>query len=271
MQKFKFSDGNEIPAIGFGTWRLKGDECKSSVLKALEVGYRHIDTAEHYGNQTQIGEAIQESGINRKDLFITSKIFYDRLNKKDVLDDTKRTLEELQTDYLDLLLVHWPNKNISINETVEGFNQLKQSGKVKSVGVSNFTPHHTQDFLDAGMQIVNNQVELHPSFNQNSLHEFCKEKNIILTAYSPIAQGQDLDIPEVQELSKKYDVSPAQVILNWIVSRGVVAIPRSSKPERILDNFNSLNWQMEKSDVEKMNAISQGQRLQNPEFSEFDY
>lgn len=271
MKKFKFSNGNEIPAIGFGTWRLTGDECRSSVLKALEIGYRHIDTAEHYGNQVEIGKAIKESGINRQDLFITSKIFRDRLHEQDILDDANQTLEELQTDHLDLLLIHWPNKDIPIEQTVEGFNQLNQQGKAKSIGVSNFTPHHIQDFQNVGMQIVNNQVELHPTFNQIDLQNFCNSKNIILTAYSPIAQGQDLDIPEIVELSKKYAVSPAQVIINWIVARGIVAIPRSSKPERILDNFNCLNWQMDQQDIERMNKIQQKTRMLDFDFAEFDY
>lgn len=260
-----------IPLLGFGTWKLTGEVCVQAVSKALEVGYRHIDTADRYGNHREIAKAIHDSGIPRGDLFLVSKVWYTQLGYQEVIANANRFLEELQTNYLDLLLIHWPNRQIPIEETFGAFDELYKKGLIKNYGVSNHTIHHIEDILAKGFQPACNQVELHPSFNQKQMHDFCKEKNITLTAYSPLGMGEELKNPTVIELSQKYSVSPAQVILNWINARGIVAIPKSSKPENIEDNFKSQNWKMEESDVEKMNSIEQTPRLLTTAWQDFDY
>jgi diketogulonate reductase-like aldo/keto reductase len=261
----------DIPRLGFGTWQITGEECTNAVITAFEAGYRHIDTADRYRNHKDVAKGIKKSGIKREEFFLTTKTFHDELTENAVLSNGERFLNELQIDYIDLMLVHWPNRKVPFEETFGALNMLKEKGGIKHIGVSNFTPHHIEDALKTGTEIYTNQVELHPTFNQMTLQEFCDGKGIKLTAYSPLGRGEDLTNQTVVELSKKYEVSPAQVILNWIMARGIIAIPKSNTPERIADNFNSLNWQMEKEDIEKMNSIPQGERMINPDFEDFEY
>lgn len=272
MRVFKLGSTDfEIPSLGCGTWQINGQVCYRSVLTALETGYRYIDTADRYGNHRMVAKAIKDSGVKREEIFLASKLFYDQLKPEDIFPNTKRFLEELGTDYLDLLLIHWPNKNIPIKETLEAMDELRRKSQIKSIGVSNFTINHLKDAIETGIQIVNNQVELHPSFNQNELKEFCDASKITVTAYSPLGMGEELKNPQIVELSEKYRVSPAQIILNWIISRGIVAIPKSTNPDNIRDNFNSLNWEMESQDIERINNIEQKPRLLAPPFNEFNY
>lgn len=270
MKRFYLKGGVEIPAIGLGTYQTKDDECRRAVETALETGYRHIDTADRYGNHKQVAAAVKTSGIPRSELFITTKIFYDELHAEEVLAAGQRFLEELETDYIDLLLVHWPNSSVPMSETLGAMRELKEKGTIRAIGVSNFTERHLEEALKYEPEVVINQVELHPSFNQINLHEFCKSKEIFLTAYSPLGQASDLVEPAVNEIAQKYGVSPAQAIINWIVSRGIIAIPKSVTPARIIENFNSLSWEMDPEDIEKMNSIPQKKRIFSPKWQEFD-
>ncbi len=269
MKTLPLNADTAIPILGFGVWQLTGDECLNSVLKALEVGFRHIDTADRYGNHLQVAEAIKQSGIARSELFITTKVPHTALDKETLTNNVKRYLEELQTDYLDLLLIHWPNKEVPIKESLAAMNGLKEQGLIKAIGVSNFTIRHLEEALATGVEITNNQVEFHPSLNQKNLKEFCDAHEITLTAYSPIAQGQDLQIPLIMELAQKYERSEAQVILNWLISKNIVAIPRSSKPERIEDSFKTLEWELSPEDVAAIDELNTNNRLVMPPHAEF--
>lgn len=271
MKTLTLKGNINIPILGFGTWNLGGETCYKAVCEALSAGYRHVDTADRYYNHREVGKALSNSGIKRDQLFITSKIFYEDLRAEKVITSGKRFLDELKTDYLDLMLIHWPNKNIPIVETLEALQILKEEGLIRALGVSNFTIHHLEDAAKTGIDVALNQVELHPSFNQIELKEYCDSVGLVLTAYSPLGMGEELQNETVIKLSKKYNVSPAQVILNWITSRGIVAIPKSTNPENIKDNLNSLNWEMENEDQENMNNILQKPRLLAPAFNEFDY
>ncbi|MBI4028798.1 MAG: aldo/keto reductase [Candidatus Blackburnbacteria bacterium] len=271
MNTVELNEQTKIPVLGFGTWQLEGEECVQAVSTALEVGYRHIDTADVYGNHKEVARAIKESGIPREELFVTTKIPRDLLRARDVSDSCERYLKELNMPYVDLFLIHWPNRQIPIAETLEAMNQLKKEEKVKAIGVSNFTEHHLEDALSTGYEVTLNQVELHPTFNQLKLQEFCKSKNVAMTAYSPLGRGEDLSHPTILESAKKYGVSPAQVVLNWIISRGIVAIPKSSNPDRIEDNFKATSWEMEKEDLEMINGIPQQPRILDHPSSEFNY
>ncbi|TSC55666.1 MAG: aldo/keto reductase [Parcubacteria group bacterium Greene0714_21] len=227
MKSLVLNSQASIPMLGFGTWQLVGDTGIKAVAKALGVGYRHIDTADRYGNHKEISQAIELSSLKREDLFITTKIPNTLLSREDVFLSVDRYLQELNTNYIDLLLIHWPNKNIPIAETLGAMRTLKEQGKVKAIGVSNFTIHHLKDAKATGVEVTNNQIELHPTFNQKELREYCAANNIVVTAYSPLGRGQDIGLPLFQELVKKYNSSPAQVILNWILQLGCVAIPKS--------------------------------------------
>ncbi len=268
--KFPLNDELSIPAIGFGTWKLKGEEGRQAVQTALEVGYLHIDTADRYGNHKEVAEAIKASGVARSEIFLTSKVWRDNLHAADLLADVDRFLVELDTDYIDLLLIHWPNKEIPITETMAALDKCRQAGKVKAIGVSNFTKRHIEDALATGVNIVNNQVELHPSFNQADLRAFCKEKNIVVTAYSALSSG-NMESPLIQSLGEKYGRSPAAIILNWVVSRGVVALCKSVTKERMLDNLTATDFIIEPDDLQKIDELEQGPRFLSFDFSEFDY
>ncbi|PIR43071.1 oxidoreductase [candidate division WWE3 bacterium CG10_big_fil_rev_8_21_14_0_10_32_10] len=269
---YTLKSGIKIPKIGFGTWQLKGEEAIRAVTAALQVGYRHIDTADVYDNHSEVKQSIENSELQREDLFLTTKVWRDDLAKQDTIDAVNRFLEELDTDYIDLLLIHWPNKDIPISETLQTFNELKNEGKIKAIGVSNFTMHHLQDALKSNVVIDINQIEVHPLLNQSELKKFCDDNNIITTAYSPLAQGEALIKPLIIELADKYNVSSAQVVLNWLLSRGMVVIPKSNNKEHIKDNLNAANWQMEEADIEKINSMAnESYRVVNPPFNEFDY
>lgn len=268
----KLNDDLSLPILGFGCWQLEpGGECQQSVEWALEAGYRHIDTADGYGNHKDVAAAIKSSGLGRDELYITTKIRPHSLDKASVKACGERFLEELETDYIDLLLIHWPNREVEIAETLGAMAELKQRGLIKAIGVSNFTIHHLEDALETGIEITNNQIELHPTFNNRELREFCQENGITVTSYSSNGRGQDLDLDEIKELAEKYGKTPYQIILAWVRSQDVLAIPRSTKKERIIENFGSLDFDLEPADIEIINQITQKPRLSAPDWSDFDY
>lgn len=271
MKTLNLNPQTKIPILGFGTWQLQGDKCQKAVEKALEVGYRHIDTAEVYENHQIIGKVLRKSKIPREKLFITSKVWRDDLGKRNVLKACQKALKELQTSYLDLYLIHWPNRNIPIAETLEALGNLKEKGLIKAIGVSNFTINHLKEALKVGVEITNNQVEFHPSLNQKKLKNFCEKRKIVITAYSPLAQGEDLKLPIIRKLALKYKKSPTQVILAWLIQKNIVAIPRSANPKHIEDNFKVLKGNLEERDIKLIDKIGGYLRTINPPFAEFDY
>ncbi len=271
MQTLSLNDGVQIPTVGFGTWKLTGLVCQRAVQKALKVGYRHIDTADIYGNHRDISKILQESGVRRDELFITTKVWHDKLRTRDVFESVKRFQDELRTTYFDLLLIHWPNHTIPVKETLTAFEQLKQDHLIRSYGVSNFTIHHLQDVLQAGFRPTVNQVEFHPSLNQRDLKNFCDQNNIAITAYSPLGQGFDIKLPVVRELAYKYNTTPSQVILNWLIQKNIIVIPKSSSAFHIEDNFKANSWHLDPADAELIERVRDNRRLVDQEFGEFEY
>lgn len=261
--------GTAMPVMGFGTSRLTGSVGIESVKAALEVGYRHIDTADSYGNHEAVAKGVKLSGVPREEIFITTKIDGGDHAYNNVLSAAERYLEELNIDYIDLLLIHWPNRAVPVEDTLKAMQELKDAEKIRAIGVSNFTAHHLEDTLQTGVEVTVNQVETHPAFNQKDLREFCAEHNIVITAYAPLGRGADLELPLLLELANKYGATAPQIILNWVISRGMVAIPRSKNPERIKENFDSLDLTIEEADLLRIDALPQGKRI----FSggEFDY
>ena len=260
---------NGIPILGFGAWPLKGEECVAAVRAALATGYRHIDTADGYANHGEVGRAIRESGVPRGAIFLTSKIRRDDLHREAVVAAGRRFLTELGTDYLDLLLIHWPNAAIPMEETFAGLAELKDAGVIRHFGVSNFTVARLERALAITGGIIDNQVEYHPTLNQQDLLDYCRAHGIALTAYSPIAKGEDLRLPVVQELAAKYQRSASQVVLNWLIRKGIVAIPGSGTAAHIADNFRTLEWSLSPEDVARIDGAHRDNRLTRPAFAEF--
>jgi diketogulonate reductase-like aldo/keto reductase len=254
IPKYKLRDGNEIPAIGLGTWQLKGDHCINAVKLALEIGYRHIDTAEIYGNEKEIGIAI--NNFPRDEIFITSKVSGNHLKFNNVIKSCEFSLRNLNTNYLDLYLIHWPNPFVSLRETFKAMKKLHDDGKIISFGVSNFDLNLLKKALEIEeIPICVNQVEFHPFFYQKDLLEFCKKHNIILVAYSPLARGKINENKIIKEIARKYEKTPAQISLRWIIQKGAIPIPKASTKEHLKENIDVFNWSISKEDEMKIDNI----------------
>ena len=242
---YELPSGDEIPALGFGTWDL-GDETEAAVRTALEAGYTHIDTAEGYGNEAQIGEALAD--YDRDELFLTSNVLAKNLDYESVVESCEASLERLGADYLDLYLIHWPNPAISLRETLSAMATLHDRGLVRNVGVSNFSAyqlscaHHISD-----VPIAVNQIEFHPWFQRPDLVNYCRDTDTVVEASAPLARTEIFDDPVVQNLAETYDRSPAQVVVRWGIERGVVSLPKSSTPEHIRANAD-LDWEIDDED-----------------------
>ena len=269
MKTLKLDENIYIPQLGLGTWELLGEDCVNGVRKALETDYRLIDTADGYGNHKQVGQGIRESGIDRKEIFLTTKVRTTDLNDQPLKNDVNRFLEELDLDYIDLLLIHWPNKDIPLDETLEAMHDLKSQGIIRTIGVSNFTQKHIDRVLETAIKVVNNQVEIHPTFAQFDLAEYCQSKGITVTAYSPLGRGLDLNLPLIKELAQKYEVSEAQIIIAWLLSRDLIVIPKATSPKRIEENYRSLEIKLSDEDIEKMNSLDKNERMITPSWNEF--
>lgn len=263
-------NGNQMSVFGLGTWELTGNNCINAVKTALKLGYNHIDTAEIYGNQKEIGKAI--NGIPRDKLFITSKVWRDNLNYKDVMTACDNTLNDLGVEYLDQYLIHYPNRNISIKETFDALSKLYKEGIIKSVGVSNFTIRHLQDAIKiAQVPICVNQVEFHPLLYQKDLLNFCEKYNIKITAYSPLARTEVFDITLLKKLGKQYKKTAGQISLKWLLQKGVIVIPKASSEAHLKENLDIFDFELSEADSELIDNLRISKRLVIPPFAEFDY
>ncbi|MBD3181566.1 aldo/keto reductase [Candidatus Poribacteria bacterium] len=257
MQYAKLNSGANMPMVGIGTWTLKGDKCRESVRKALEVGYIHIDTAEAYDNQEQVALGIKDSGVERDKIFITSKVWKTNLRYDDTLEACDNTLKELQTDYLDLYLIHWPNDEIPMKETFRALTKLKDDGKVKDIGVSNFTIQHLEEAMSVTETAISvDQVKYHPYDNPNDLLEYCNENNIVVTAYSPFGKGDLFSDEELNKIAESHDKSLAQIILKWLIQKDIVVIPRSSSKDHLKANLDLFDWEISDDVVQKLENLT---------------
>ena len=253
---------SSIPVIGFGTWNLNNNELKQALKTALDTGYQHIDTAEGYKNEAVIGEVLTE--YNRQNIFLTSKVLPSNLNYENVIQSCKHSLEKLKTDYLDLYLIHWPNPAISLRETLWAMKKLKGQGLVKNIGVSNFSRYQLNIALKiTPVPIKVNQVEFHPYRQHKNLREFCSKNDIILEAAAPLARGEVLEDNVINKLAKKYDKTPAEIVLRWEREHGVVPLPKSSSQNHIKQNLSVLNWEMEQKDIKQINQINKEKKVYN--------
>ena len=272
MHLVTLNNKKEIPVLGLGTWRLSGDETTKVVKIALQIGYNHIDTAEMYGNEKEIGNAIR--GYDRAKLFITSKVWYENLHYRDVISSCRESLKKLGTDYLDLYLIHWPNPAIDMKETIQALSELYKEGKVKAIGVSNFTIKNLKKALEIfqslSLPLTVNQVEFHPFFYQESLLNFCHENNVYLTAYRPIAKGLVNDNPIIKEIADKYQKTPAQVTLRWLTQQNIITIPKASSEEHLRENINIFDFELDNLDIEKIKKVNQNKRMVYKDIANFD-
>lgn len=260
----------QIPKLGLGTWQNEDpEECANSVKTALEMGYTHIDTAQIYGNEEHVGKGLEKADVDREDYFLASKVWIDQLERENVISSTKESLEKLGVDHVDLMYIHWPSGEYDPQDTLKGFKELIHSGEIKSIGVSNFTPEQVDKAMEiAPKHVVANQVEMHPLLQQEELLEKCREHDIKLVAYSPLARGKVFDIPEVQEVAEKHGVSEAQVSLAWLMQKdGVVVIPKATGKDHIKDNYRALDLELEEEDIEKINSIDEEERQVDPDFA----
>jgi diketogulonate reductase-like aldo/keto reductase len=256
---YKLSNGVEIPCIGFGTWQTpNGDVAVSSVLSALQAGYRHIDTAQGYGNEESVGTAVKKSGIDRKEIFITSKLNNSEHGYQKTLDAFEETMKKLDMDYIDLFLIHWPNPIAFRNHwqeanagTWKAFEELYNAGRIRSIGISNFHPHHIEELMKtATIAPMVNQIRLCPGDTQDEVVDYCRSRNILLEAYSPLGVGKILDVPEMQMLAEKYEKSIAQICIRWSLQRGYLPLPKSVTPARIKENAEVFDFELSADDVQ---------------------
>jgi len=268
------NNGRTIPQFGFGVFQIKPDDTAKAVTEALEAGYRHIDTAEMYGNEKEVGTAIAKSGLDRADVYVTSKLN----NGFHRPDDARRafagSLEALGFDYLDLFLIHWPlptrygGDYVSTWQTLEEF---YHDGRARSIGVSNFQPHHLRR-LHGECEITPavNQIECHPYLTQDDVRAFCAEYQIAIEAWSPLAQGLVLDDPTIVSIAKAVGKTPAQVVLRWHIERGDIVFPKSVTPARIKENIDIFGFELSGEEVEAITALNRNQRT-GPDPDKFDW
>ncbi|WP_049928477.1 aldo/keto reductase [Halopiger goleimassiliensis] len=250
--------GDELPTIGFGTWELEGETARESVETALEAGYTHIDTAEGYMNEAEIGEVIAD--YDRDDLFLTSKVLPKNLHYGDVIASCEESLERLGTDYLDLYLIHWPNPAISLRETLDAMATLHEEGLVRNVGVSNFSAYQLSAAQHvADVPIAVNQIEFHPWLQRPDLVEYCRETDTVVEAAAPLARTDVFEDEVVQELADEYDKSPAQIVLRWAIDRDVVVLPRSTTPDHIRANADLFDWELSEADRRRLDQRDRNQ------------
>jgi len=268
---FTLNNGVEMPYFGLGVYLSKdGQEVINAVKWAIEAGYRHIDTASVYKNEEGVGEAVKQCGVDRKDLFVVSKVWNSDQGYDSTLKAFDASLDRLNMDYLDLYLIHWPVAG-RYKETWKAMEKLYADGRVKAIGVSNFLQHHLEDLLVAAAVVpMVNQMEFHPFLVQQDLIDFCKKNSIQYEAWSPMMQGKIFDMDEFKQLAEKYKKSIAQIVLRWDLQKGVITIPKSSKKERIIANADIFDFELSEGDVKLLDAMHKGQRF-GPDPDNFDF
>ncbi len=269
----RLNNGVEIPQLGFGVYQIEPEDTVEAVRSALEVGYRHIDTAEMYGNEKEVGQAVRESGIDRSEVFVTSKLDNGFHRRDDALRAFDRTLADLGFDQLDLFLVHWPLPTIDVDyvETWKAMEEIYAGGRCRAIGVSNFNPHHLRRlFAETTVRPAVNQIEVHPYLANDEVRAFDAEHEIVTEAWSPIAQGKVLDDPAIAAIAGALGRTPAQVVLRWHVQRGDVVFPKSVTRERIEQNFAIFDFELDEGQMATISALDRGERT-GPDPDTFDY
>jgi diketogulonate reductase-like aldo/keto reductase len=256
--------GVEIPKLGLGTWQLSGEECVEAVRDAIELGYRHIDTARAYGNEAQVGQGLHDSGVNRDEIFLTTKLWYTELRPIGVHDQVEQSLRELRTEYLDLLLIHWPNRRVPLAETLDAMLEARDAGRVRHLGVANFPSALLQEALEQA-PLVCNQIEYHPYLAQPQVLQVVREHGLMATAYSPLAQGAVLRDSVIVDIAEAHDRTPAQVSLRWLLDQPqVAAVPKASSREHRATNLDVFDFELTEEEGGRIAGLERGCRTIDP-------
>ena len=259
MTSYKLANGIEIPCLGFGTWQTPdGETAVNSVRCAIDAGYTHIDTAQAYGNEESVGKAIRLSGVPRKNLFITTKLWNTNHSYDLTLRSFDESMEKLGLEYLDLFLIHWPNPiafrdhwEEANAESWKAMEELVEAGRIRAIGISNFRPHHIEALLKTAKIIPHvNQIRLCPGDTQDETVAYCRSRQMVIEAYSPLGTGRIFDVPEMQALAEKYGRSIAQICIRWSLQRGYLPLPKSVTPERIRENLQVFDFELAEEDVQ---------------------
>ena len=265
------ANGAEIPAIGLGTYTLTGSHCVDHVARAIGAGYRHIDTARMYGNEREVGEGIRRSGVDRDSLFVTTKIWWTDIGGTDLVRSAEEAVDALGIGAVDLLLIHWPNPAVPLEESIDGLNEAAESKLTRHIGVANFTSAMVDEAAAiSSAPLVCNQVEYHPYLSQEAVHQACLRNGLALVAYSPVGQGGEiLGNPVIAELARKHGKSPAQVVLRWEVQQeAVAAIPRTKTPERLAENIDIFDFELAPDEQAAITELTKRRRrLVDPAFA----
>jgi 2,5-diketo-D-gluconate reductase B len=259
-----------IPQLGLGTFRLQGQQAIDSVRNGLELGYRHIDTAQIYGNEAEVGQALQASGLKREDVFVTTKIWTENLGADRLIGSLKESLHKLRLERLDLTLIHWPSPQgaVPVAESMQALLAAREQGLTGAIGVSNFTNALLAQAIDAvgAANIATNQVELHPFLQNRGVAAFAREHGVHVTAYMPLAYGKVLADPAIGSIAARLDATPAQVALAWSMAKGYAAIPSSTRRENLSANLGALDLRLSGDDIAAIDGLERGERLVSPDF-----
>ncbi len=262
------ANGVRIPRIGLGTWPMKGAECQAAVESALSLGYRHLDTAEMYGNEDAVGAGLAASGLPRGDVFLTTKIWYDKPNGAAIRRAFDASLKRLATPHVDLLLIHWPSPELDLPDALKGLAAIRAEGKAKAIGVSNFPPKLLQRAVDQGVGLACLQVEFHLQLDQSRLLEITRANGMALTAYSPLGKGGGLDLPVLKQVAAKHGATPAQVALAWLLAQpGVAMVPKAASAARQKENLGALSVKLDAEDMATLAALPKDRRFVSPSFA----
>ena len=261
---FTLTNGYKIPCVGFGTWQTpNGETAVSAVKVALESGYRHIDAAAIYGNEISVGQGISESGTSRSDLFVTSKVWNDERGYQKTINAFAKTLADLQLDYLDLYLIHWPASSSRYSnweglnlETWRAMTDLYKAGKIRAIGVANFLPHHLAALMKTEVPPMVDQIEFHPGQMQNETVDFCKKNSILVEAWSPLGMGRLLSNPLLTSIAEKYTKSVAQLCIRWCLQHEVLPLPKSVTPARIAENADVFSFSVSEEDMRSIDNMA---------------
>jgi len=262
-----------IPVIGYGTWPLKDEECARGVATALQCGYRHIDTAEMYGNEAAVGEGLRASGVPRDEIWLTTKVWWENIGDGPLQRSAEASLKRLGVDQVDLLLIHWPNKSIPLSESIRALNDAKRRGLTRHIGVSNFPTRMLDEAVAlSDAPLIANQCEYHPHLDQSKVLAACRRHGMAFVSYCPLGRGAVggvLEEPVVREIADRLGRTPAQVVLRWHIQQpNVVAVPKSANPKRIAENFDVFNFALDDADMQRLSALARPDgRVVNLEFA----
>lgn len=260
-----------MPDIGMGTFRLTGDLCREAVRSALSLGYRHIDTAQMYANESEVGDGITASGIPRRDIWVTTKIWHDQLRASDLISSLQDSLERLKTDHLDLTLIHWPSpdEEVPMEEYLGALRDAQKEGLTRFVGVSNFTNAQLDNarVILGDTPLLTNQVEVHPFLSNQAVISHCQQAGIKVTGYMPLAVGRVMDDETLIDIGRQHNASPAQIAIAWVASQGVLPIPSSTRPEHQKSNLEALNIELSVDEVDAIDKLNRNERIASPDFA----